>query len=164
MTDAPSQYWLMKSEPDVYSIDDLARDTRSPWEGVRNYQARNFMRDNMRVGDYVLFYHSNAKPPGVAGLGRVCRESYPDFTATDSDSKYFDPKTDPENPRWMMVDVAFVAKFDDLVSLSQLKSDPELAEMLVVQKGQRLSVQPVQEADFLRVLTLARCTWPPDGE
>lgn len=155
-----SQFWLMKSEPDVYSIDDLARDQTSPWEGVRNYQARNFMRDNMRVGDYVLFYHSNAKPPGVAGLGQVCRESYPDFTATDPDSKYFDPKTDPDNPRWMMVDVAFVAKFDELVSLNQLKEDPELAEMLVVQKGQRLSVQPVQEPDFVRVLNLANCAWP----
>lgn len=160
MSAEPTNYWLMKSEPDVYSIDDLRRDGFSPWEGVRNYQARNFMRDNMRVGDYVLFYHSNAKPPGVAGVGRVSRESYPDFTATDPDSNYFDPKTDPENPRWMMVDVAFVAKFDELLPLQQLKDDPELSEMLVVQRGQRLSVQPVVQADFERVLFLAGLSWP----
>lgn len=160
MSAEPTNYWLMKSEPDVYSIDDLRRDGFSPWEGVRNYQARNFMRDNMRVGDYVLFYHSNAKPPGIAGVGRVSRESYPDFTATDPDSKYFDPKTDPEKPRWMMVDVAFVAKFDELLPLQQLKDDPELSEMLVVQRGQRLSVQPVVQADFERVLFLAGLSWP----
>lgn len=156
----PPSFWLMKSEPDVYSIEDLRRDSWSPWEGVRNYQARNFMRDKMRVGDYALFYHSNAKPPGVAGLARVCKEAYPDFTAWDPDSKYFDAKTDKTDPRWMMVDVAFEARFETLVSLSTLKADPELAEMLVVQKGQRLSVQPVEPAHFERVLALANCPWP----
>lgn len=156
-------YWLMKSEPDVYSIDDLQKDRRTPWEGVRNYQARNFMRDDMKVGDEVLFYHSNAKPPGVAGRGRVCKEGYPDPTAFDPDSEYFDPKSDPEAPRWILVDVEFVQKFDHLVALATLKEDPELVQMLVVQRGQRLSVQPVQAEEFERVLELAKGAPPAGG-
>ena len=142
------QYWLMKSEPHVYSIEDLQRDGTTPWDGVRNYQARNFMRDVMEVGDGVLFYHSNTKPPGVAGLGRVCKTGYPDFTAWDENDPHFDPKTDPDNPRWFMVDVEFVEIFPHYVSLSQLKSTPELAEMKVVQRGMRLSVQPVEAEHF----------------
>ncbi len=152
---AATGYWLMKSEPDAYSIDDLARDKSAEWDGIRNYQARNFMRDDMRVGDWVFFYHSNAKPPGVVGLARVCKTAYPDHTAFDPGSKYHDPKSDPANPRWVMVDVEFVEKFADPVSLEALKAELALAEMLVVQRGQRLSIQPVQRAHFEHVLTLA---------
>jgi predicted RNA-binding protein with PUA-like domain len=147
--------WLMKSEPDVYSIDDLARDGSTPWTGVRNYQARNFMRDEMRVGDNVLFYHSNAKPPGVAGLARVVKTAYPDFTARDPKSEYYDPKASDENPIWMMVDVGFVKKFDGIVTLDDLKTDPALIDLLVIRRGMRLSVQPVASAHFDRILELA---------
>jgi predicted RNA-binding protein with PUA-like domain len=148
-------HWLMKSEPDVYSIDDLARDGRAEWEGVRNYQARNFMRDGMRVGDLVLFYHSNANPPGVAGVARVCRGAYPDPTQFDPKSPYHDPKSPEDAPRWLMVDVEFVHKFDAVVSLSDLKADGALSDMKVVQRGQRLSVQPVDAKHFKRVLNMA---------
>ena len=141
-------YWLMKSEPDVYSIDDLKSEGKTHWEGVRNYQARNYMRDDMKVGDLVLFYHSNAKPPGVAGIGRVCKESYPDFFSWDPESHYFDPKSSPENPRWFMVDVEFVEKFDNVVSLDELKENPDLEGMLVIKRGMRLSVQPVEKKHF----------------
>ena len=146
--------WLMKSEPDVYSIDDLERDGTEPWEGVRNYQARNFMRE-MAVGDLALFYHSNAKPPGVAGVCRISREAYPDATQFDEKSKYFDAKSKMEDPRWSMVDVAFVEKFDEAVSLQELKDDSALEGMLVTQKGSRLSVQPVAKKHFKRVLKMA---------
>ena len=150
------QYWLMKSEPDVYSIDDLARDKTSPWTGVRNYQARNFMRDAMQVGDLVLFYHSNAEPSGVAGVAKVVRRAYPDFTAQDRKSEYFDPKAKPADPIWMMVDVGFVEKFVRIVSLDILRQEPALAGMLVLKRGMRLSVQPVQEKDFLKVCELGK--------
>ncbi|MFO7566687.1 MAG: EVE domain-containing protein [Enhygromyxa sp.] len=151
------RYWLMKSEPDVFSIDDLARRDREPWDGVRNYQARNFMRDEMAVGDLVLFYHSNATPPGVAGVARVASAAYPDPTAFDPDSKYHDPKSDPDDPRWWLVDVEFVEKFAELVSLDALKAaaNAELDGMLVVRRGQRLSVQPVEKQHFARVLRMA---------
>ena len=147
------RHWLMKSEPYVYSIDDLREDGSTCWEGVRNYKARNNMR-SMAVGDAVLYYHSNAKPPGVVGLARVCRTAYPDHYAFDPSEKYFDPKSDPENPRWYMVDVEFVEKFDRLVTLTEIKSDPDLAEMELVRYG-RLSVQAVTEAEFARVCELA---------
>jgi predicted RNA-binding protein with PUA-like domain len=150
----------MKSEPDAYSIDDLQRDGTGSWDGVRNYQARNFMRDEMAVGDLVLFYHSNAKPPGVAGVARVCRESYPDHTQFDRKSKYYDPKSDPHDPRWHMVDVEFVEKLSELVGLPALKNDPELEGMLVTQRS-RLSVQPVDKAHFRRVLALGRAKTKP---
>ncbi len=143
-----TQYWLMKSEPSTYSIDDLKKDKVTQWEGVRNYQARNFMRDQMKIGDKVLFYHSNATPPGIAGLAEVCRESYPDYFALDASSKYFDPKSTEEKPIWMMVDVKFIKKFDKLVSLEEIKARPELANMLVIKKGMRLSIQPVTENDY----------------
>ena len=146
--------WLMKSEPDVYSIDDLERDGSEGWEGVRNYQARNFMRE-MAEGDLALFYHSNAKPPGVAGICRICRTAYPDETQFDKESSYYDPKSKKEDPRWSKVDVEFVEKFDDLVPLQALKDDPAFAGMRVTQKGSRLSVQPVDKAHFKRVLKLA---------
>lgn len=146
--------WLMKSEPDVYSIEDLERDGTESWEGVRNYQARNFMRE-MAEGDLVLFYHSNAKPPGVAGVCRVSREAYPDDVQFDEKSNYFDPKSKRDDPRWSMVDVTFVEKLDEIVSLQQLKDDPQLDGMRVTQKGSRLSVQPVEKKHFKRVLKIA---------
>jgi predicted RNA-binding protein with PUA-like domain len=155
MSKRAPQFWLMKSEPDVYSIDDLERDGTEPWEGVRNYQARNFMRE-MLVGDWVLFYHSNAKPPGVAGLARVCREAYPDPTQFDRKSQYFDPKSSKDAPRWSRVDVAFVEKFPAFLSLQTLKDNKRLQGMRVTQKGQRLSVQPVEKAHFDAVLKLAK--------
>lgn len=134
----------MKSEPGVYSIDDLARDGRTAWTGVRNYQARNFMRDRMRVGDMVLFYHSNAQPSGVAGVGRVASAPYPDPTQFDPRHEGYEPRATRERPVWMLVEVAFEAKFGRLVSLDELRAEASLAGMLVLQRGSRLSIQPVQ--------------------
>lgn len=151
-----TRYWLMKSEPHVYSIEDLERDGRAAWEGVRNYQARNFMRDDMKVGDLVLFYHSNARPSGVAGIARVARESYPDASAWDRDSEYFDPRSSPENPVWMLVDLEFVERFPTVLSLDRLKAMPELEGMPLLQRGQRLSVQPVERAHFAAIRSIAR--------
>lgn len=144
----------MKSEPDVYSIEDLARDGSESWEGVRNYQARNFMRE-MVIGDLAIFYHSNAQPPGAAGVARICRAAYPDDTQFDKKSQYYDPKSKKDDPRWSMVDVEFVESFDEVVSLAALKEDPALEGMRVTQKGSRLSVQPVDKAHFQRVLKKA---------
>jgi predicted RNA-binding protein with PUA-like domain len=156
-----AKFWLMKSEPDVYSIDDLRRDGTESWEGVRNYQARNFMRE-MAKDDLVIFYHSNAKPPGAAGVCRIAREAYPDDTQFNKKSNYYDPKSKKEDPRWSMVDVEFVEKFDEVVPLQALKDDPALAEMRVTQKGSRLSVQPVDQKHFKRVLKIggAKTTLP----
>jgi predicted RNA-binding protein with PUA-like domain len=145
------RYWLMKSEPNVYSIDHLERDGSTCWEGVRNYQARNFMRDDMRVGDEVLYYHSNADPAGVTGIARISKAGYPDHYAQNKKSKYFDPKATEENPIWMMVDLEFVQKFADVVSLAELKEAKLLEGMLVIKKGQRLSVQPVEAKHFKHV-------------
>jgi predicted RNA-binding protein with PUA-like domain len=145
----------MKTEPDVYSIDDLERDGTTFWDGVRNYQARNFMRDEMRPGDGVLFYHSNADPPGVAGLAEVVRPGYPDHTARDPRSEYFDPKASDADPRWYMVDIRFVEKFPELVPLAVLRETPGLEAMLVNRKS-RLSVQPVTPAEFEIVARLGR--------
>ncbi|QDU68401.1 EVE domain-containing protein [Engelhardtia mirabilis] len=152
-----TRYWLMKSEPDVFSFDDLmaAKGRRTMWDGVRNYQARNFMRDDMAVGDGVLFYHSNAKPPGVAGFAEVVREAYPDPTALDPKDPHFDPKSDPEDPRWMLVDIAGVESAPNLVSLEDLKANPKLSEMAVVQRGSRLSVQPVTADEWKVVRKMA---------
>ena len=152
MAKRPRRYWLMKSEPDVFGIDDLENVGTEPWDGVRNYQARNFMKDQMAVGDLVLFYHSNAKPSGVAGVAKIAGEAIPDHTAFDPDSKYYDPKSDPDEPRWWMVRVGFVERFEEVVSLADLKASSELEEMLVVRRGQRLSVQPVDKAHFKHVL------------
>ena len=149
-----TKHWLMKSEPDVYSIDHLERDGRESWEGVRNYQARNFMRE-MVEGDLVIFYHSNAKPPGAAGVGRICREAYPDDTQFNKKSRYYDAKSKKEDPRWSLVDVEFVEKFGEPVSLQALKDDPALGGMRVTQKGSRLSVQPMDKGHFKRVLRMA---------
>ena len=144
------RYWLMKSEPDVFSIDDLKKmpNKTEHWDGVRNYQARNFMRDEMKKGDMILFYHSNCTPPGIAGIAKVAKEAYPDHTAFDKKSKYFDEKSNPENPRWMMVDVKFVKKFKNIISLNELKEIPELKDMLILRKGNRLSITPVSEKEF----------------
>ncbi|HEX5724708.1 MAG TPA: EVE domain-containing protein [Longimicrobiaceae bacterium] len=147
--------WLVKSEPGVYSIDDLARDGRTHWEGVRNFQARNFMRDEMRVGDRVLFYHSSTDPLGVAGVARVCREAYPDPAARDPASDYFDPKASDEDPRWYMVDLEFVEKLPRVVTLDELRGTPGLEKMPVINRS-RLSVQPVTDAEFETVLRLGR--------
>jgi len=149
------QGWLMKSEPSVYSLQDLEREGRTGWEGVRNYQARNFMRDEMKEGDLVLFYHSNSKPAGIAGLARICTEAFPDKTALDPKSHYHDPKATPADPRWVQVELEFVERFAELIPLERLKADSALEEMLVVQRGQRLSVQPVAEAHLKHVLKLA---------
>lgn len=140
-----TRYWLFKSEPNAYSIDDLAKDGWTYWDGVRNYQARNLLRDEVNVGDGVLFYHSNAKPPGIAGIARVTRSGYPDPTQFDTESKYFDPKATEAKPRWFVVDIEFVSKLDEVVSLASLKADEALDGMLVTRKGQRLSVQPVED-------------------
>lgn len=147
------KYWLMKSEPDVYSIDDLERDGSTCWEGVRNYKARNNMKA-MSVGDEVLFYHSNAKPPGVVGLARVCREAYPDHFQFDKKSKYFDAKSSEDDPRWHMVDVEFVAKAPEMVGLPEIKAESALSDMELVRYG-RLSVQSVKKAEFDRVKRMA---------
>ena len=152
------QYWLMKSEPDVFSYDDLerAKDRTTLWDGIRNYQARNFMRDEMRVGDGVLYYHSNAHPPGVAGLAEIASEPYPDPTQFDPRSKYHDPKSDPDDPRWVLVDVRAVRPLERFVTLAELKAEPGLADMGVVQKGSRLSIQPVTAAEWKLVQKLAK--------
>lgn len=147
------RYWLMKSEEDVYSIRDLERDGITHWEGVRNYEARNLMRDQMKVGDGILFYHSNAKPPGVAGLAQVARTGYPDHFAFDKKNRYFDPKSDPENPLWFMVDVSFVEAFSEVVSLEEIKAAPDLGEMVLVKRA-RLSVQPVKREEYQSILKM----------
>lgn len=150
------KFWLMKSEPDVYSIEDLERDGQAEWDGVRNYQARNYMRDEMAVGDLVLFYHSNAKPPGVAGVAEVATEAYADPTQFDPESKYHDPKSTKEAPRWQLVDLAFVEKFDEVLGLDVLKEHAEALDgMMVIKRGIRFSVQPVDKAHFKTVLKLA---------
>jgi predicted RNA-binding protein with PUA-like domain len=149
------RYWLMKSEPDVYSIEQLEKDGSTSWEGVRNYQARNFMME-MKKGDRVLFYHSNAEPPGVAGVAEVVREAYPDTAAFDSKSDYYDEKSTPENPRWFMVDVGFVERFPAVLPLPELKDEPALEGMEVLRKGTRLSVTAVSEEHFDRVLKMGR--------
>ena len=143
------QYWLMKSEPDVYSIDDLERDGSTMWDGVRNYRARNNMRA-MKVGDEVLYYHSNQNPPAIVGVARVIREAYPDPTQFDRKSKYHDEKSDPEDPRWSLVDIEFVAKLPHPVGLDDVKAEKALAEMELVRFG-RLSVQSVRREEFERV-------------
>jgi len=148
-------HWLIKSELEVYSIDDLKRDGSTCWDGVRNYQARNFMRDDMKVGDLVLFHHSNGDPPGIAGIARVCKAGYVDHTQLDPKHDHYDPKAKPDNPPWVMVDVEFVAKFPKLVTLAELRDVKALANMALLQKGQRLSVQPVTAAEFAAVLKLA---------
>jgi predicted RNA-binding protein with PUA-like domain len=148
------RFWLMKSEPDVYSIDDLARDGSTGWEGVRNYTARNFMRDEMALGDRVLFYHSNAEPSGIAGIGRIVGLAEPDPTQFDPKSEYFDAGSTKDDPRWLMVRVGFAEKLKRLLPLDELKKEKGLSGMLLLAKGQRLSVQPVTEDHYRKVLAL----------
>ncbi len=138
-------YWLMKSEPDLFGIDDLQRVAVEPWDGVRNFQARNMLRDQMQVGDLAFFYHSNCTTPGIVGIMRIHRAGYPDQTAFDQEHRYYDPKSNRTNPRWYRVDVAFVAKFAEVIPLSWLKQQPQLADCSLVQRGNRLSIIPLSE-------------------
>jgi len=153
-------YWLVKSEPGVFSIQALRRDHQTHWEGVRNYQARNHLR-SMHAGDLVLFYHSSAEPPGVAGIARVCREAYPDDTQFDAKSHYYDPDSPRDDPRWSRVDLEFVEEFPELVALDVLKADESLDGMLVRKRGMRLSVQPVEREHFAKVLRLGKAKTKP---
>ena len=148
------RYWLMKSEPDDFSIDDLARKKREPWSGVRNYQARNYMRDEMRVGDGVLFYHSSCDVPGVYGLGKVASEPYPDPTQFDRKSDYHDPESPKEQPRWQLVDVAYDRTFAAPVTLDVLKADAKLEGLVALRKGNRLSITPVDKPHWDRIVAL----------
>ena len=148
-----AKYWLMKSEADVYSIDDLKKDRKTMWNGVRNYQARNTMQE-MKKGDLVLYYHSRQTPSAVVGLAKVVKESYPDPTQFDPKDPYFDEKSSKDDPRWFLVDVAFVAKFDTQVGLPEIKKEAALGDMVLVNNS-RLSVQPVTKKEFDRVLKMA---------
>lgn len=149
-------HWLIKSEPDVFSIDDLARVGREPWSGVRNYQARNYMWKDMKPGDLALFYHSNAKPPGIAGIAKVVGSPYPDPTQFDPQSEYHDPKATHEKPRWFLVDFEFVGKFQEILTLEAIKADSLLSEMMICQRGTRLSITPVDPLHYKRACKLAR--------
>lgn len=148
------KYWLVKSEPNAYSIDDLVKDKKTHWDGVRNYQARNFMRDDMKKGDSVLFYHSNAEPTAVVGVCEVVKEGYPDFTAFDPEAKHFDPKSKEDNPTWMMVDIKLIKKFKRPVTLKEIKEHSKLQNMRLVQRGNRLSVMPIEKKEFDQILKL----------
>ncbi len=149
-------HWLMKSEPDVFSIDDLERDKTASWEGVRNYQARNIIRDEMKAGDLAFFYHSNIGAPGIVGVMRIQKEAYPDDTAFDPNSEYHDPKSDRESPRWYQVDVAFEEKFKETIPLAWLKEQPLLADCPLVKRGNRLSVMPVTRKQWRFIMQHAR--------
>ncbi len=152
------KFWLMKSEPSEFSIDDLAKSKNQTtyWDGVRNYQARNFMRDEMKIGDMVLFYHSNAKPTAVVGICKIVKEGYPDFTAFDPDDKHYDPKSVKDNPTWYMVDIQLVEKFDKPVTLQEIKENPKLKNMKLVQRGNRLSVMPVTKDEFNEIKKMSK--------
>ena len=158
-------YWLMKSEPDVYGIDHLAAepDGIENWDGIRNYQVRNMFRDQFKPGDQAFFYHSNTKVPGIVGLMEVVSEAYPDHTAFIPNEKYYDPKSDPDNPRWLMVDVRYLRHFDRVVSLQELKAEPALSQMRLVQRGNRLSVMPVTEAEWHHILEMEKREAPDHG-
>ena len=144
----------MKSEPDAYSIDDLQRDGTEPWDGIRNYQARNMLRDEMKIGDDVLFYHSSCKVPAVAGIAKVASAAYPDPTQFDRKSRYYDEKSTEENPRWFLVDIAFVRKLNRAVTLKELKEHPALADFRLNQRGNRLSIMPVEKKHWKKILSL----------
>jgi predicted RNA-binding protein with PUA-like domain len=157
--DLMRNYWLFKSEPDVFSIDDLAREKgkRTTWEGVRNYQARNMLRDELRKGDGVLFYHSRVKPMAIAGTAEVVKAGYPDYFAFEPGHKYYDQRSTPESPVWYMVDIRLQQKFSEPVTREQLQSDSETQGMMVLKRGSRLSIQPVTEEEWLAVHRLAGC-------
>ncbi|MCK5087351.1 MAG: EVE domain-containing protein [Melioribacteraceae bacterium] len=148
------KYWLVKSEPGAYSIDDLVKDKKTHWDGVRNYQARNFIRDDMKKGDKVLFYHSNADPNAVVGICEVVKEGYPDFTAFDPEEKHFDPKSKKEEPAWYMIDIKLIKKFKQPVTLLEIKENPKLQNMRLVQRGNRLSVMPIEKKEFTEILKM----------
>ena len=151
------KYWLMKSEPEEYSIDDLQKDTTELWDGIRNYQVRNMFRDEFKVGDLAIFYHSNAgKETGIVGTMDVCKESYPDPTQFDMKSAHPDPKSNPESPRWLCVDVKFKEKFPAVLTLTSIKADSKLASLRLVQKGNRLSVMPLKKSEFDYLVKKAR--------
>jgi len=151
------KYWLFKSEPGEFSIQDLQRKRSKTehWDGVRNYQARNFMRDEMKIGDQGFFYHSNCDEPGIVGIVEIAKEGYPDHTAFDPEDRHYDPKSDPEQPRWIMVNVKFVNLFDHTVTLKELKESPSLKDMRLVQRGNRLSVMPVLKKEWNIILKMA---------
>ena len=150
------KYWLMKTEPETFSIEDLARKGTEAWDGVRNYRARNFMRDEMAQGDLVLFYHSSTDPPGVAGVARVASAAYPDPSQFKRGGKYYDAKSTKAKPRWWLVDVEFVEKFKNYVPLFVMREDPALVGMWLLRRGMRLSIQPVAKSQFQRIVTLGR--------
>jgi predicted RNA-binding protein with PUA-like domain len=150
------RYWLMKCEPEVFSISDLKRDKRTGWEGVRNYQARNTMRDDMKVGDLAFYYHSNAEPSGIAGIMKISKAGHPDPKQFEMNSKYYDPKAAKEKPTWFQVEVEFVEEFKELLPLATLKAQKALAKMVLLQKGSRLSVQPVTEAEWKAIEKLKK--------
>ncbi|HYW02491.1 MAG TPA: EVE domain-containing protein [Gammaproteobacteria bacterium] len=149
------RYWLMKSEPDVFGLDDLEAAGTDHWDGVRNYQARNMMRDQMRPGDQAFFYHSNCPEPGIVGIMEIARAGYPDHTAFDPDDPHYDPRSDPDRPRWYMVDVRYLRHLPRVITLRALKSCPELADMPLVRRGNRLSVMPVTAEQWRFILSLA---------
>lgn len=152
-----TQYWVMKSEPDCYSIDDLKRDKTEMWDGVRNYQVRNMMRDDIQVGDMALFYHSNAgKETGVAGVMKIAKTAYPDPTQFDPKSEHPDPKSDPDNPRWLCVDVRFVSKLPRVVTLHEMKRATPLQKMRLLQPGNRLSVLPITKKEFETIVGMSK--------
>ncbi len=146
--------WLMKSEPDVYSIDHMKADGREMWDSIRNYQARNMMRDDMEIGDEIFFYHSNCKEPGIVGITRVASEPYPDPIQFDETSRYFDPKSTKEDPRWILVDVEFVRKLSRNITLAEIKAEKSLEDMILTRKGNRLSIMPVETKHWNTILSL----------
>ena len=150
------KYWLMKSEPDVFSIDDLVKSKNKTtyWDGVRNYQARNYMRDEMKIGDQVIFYHSNSEPPGAAGICEVVKEGYPDFTAFDPEDPHYDPKSKKDNPAWIMVDVKLISKLSRFVSINEMRENKKLEKMQLLQRGNRLSVIPITKAEFDEIVKM----------
>ena len=148
------KYWLMKNEPEDYSIDDLKKDKIEPWDGIRNYQVRNMIRDDMQKNDLAFFYHSNCEVPGIYGIMKIHKECYPDYTAFDKKKKYYDPKSSEDNPRWFMVDVKYVRKLKKAVTLKDLKSHSQLSKMKVVQRGNRLSITEVSPKDWNFILNL----------
>ena len=147
-------YWLMKSEPDAYSIDDLERDGREPWDGIRNYQARNMMRDDMKIGDEVFFYHSNCKEPGIVGIMKVASDPYPDPTQFDRKSSYFDAKSSKDNPRWLLRDVEFVRKLKRTITLAEIRETKGLDGLILTRKGNRLSIMPIEKKHWKKLLSL----------
>ena len=157
------RHWLMKSEPQVFSIDHLEREKTSLWDGIRNYQARNFMMKDMKVGDPILFYHSNAQPPGLAGLAQVSQQAQVDPTQFDPKSPYFDAKSQTQKPRWHCVELAFYKKFPNYVPLYEMRQTPELENMLLLKKGQRLSIQPVTKKEFEILCQMGGSKFVPMG-